>query len=88
LQRFSPALLLLSYFTIFISRLRLARSSSLNIFFFADNISAAAPAIFIRPAASQTTIGNSKAFLFPPKGRKLLLSGHKIDKTVSRLRYG
>jgi hypothetical protein len=49
-------------------------------------MSAAAFAIFIRPAAGQTTIGNDKA-LFPfPKGRKLSLNGHKIDKTTSCLR--
>jgi hypothetical protein len=42
----------------------------------------------VRPAAGQTTISKNKTF--PPflKGRKLFLSGHKIDKIVSRLYYG
>jgi hypothetical protein len=49
-------------------------------------MSAAASITFIRPAAGQITIGNDKAFLSFPKGRKFPLSGHKVDKTVSRLR--
>jgi hypothetical protein len=44
--------------------------------------------ILIRPAAGQTIIGNNKAFSFSFRGRKLFLSGYKIDKTVSRLRRG
>jgi hypothetical protein len=44
-------------------------------------------AIFIRPVASQITIGNNKISSFFPKDRKLSLSGYKVDKTVSRLRY-
>jgi hypothetical protein len=88
LQRFSPILLLFFYFTALIPRLRLARFSSFNIFFSADNMSTAASATPIRPAISQTTIGNNKAPFPFFKGRKLPLSGHKVDKTVSRLRHG
>jgi hypothetical protein len=44
-------------------------------------------AIFIRPAASQITIGNNKISSFLPEDRKLPLNGHTVDKTVSRLRY-
>jgi hypothetical protein len=86
LQRFSPALLLFSYFIIFISRFRLARSFSLTIFFSADNMFAAVFAIPIRPAASQITIGSSKVSPFFSKGRKLPLNGYRVDKTISRLR--
>jgi hypothetical protein len=49
-------------------------------------MSAAAPVTSVRPATGQTTIGGGKASSFPLKGRKLSLSGHKVDKTVSRLR--
>jgi hypothetical protein len=45
-------------------------------------------AIFIRPATGQITIGNNKAFSFPPKSRKLFLNDYRVDKTVSRLRRG
>jgi hypothetical protein len=88
LQRFSPALFLLFYFIIFASRLRLARSFSLNIFFSADNMFAAVPITSVRPAASQIIIGNNEA---PPlffKGRKLSLNGYKVNKTAPRLRHG
>jgi hypothetical protein len=51
-------------------------------------MSAIALTIPIRLAASQTIIGNNKA-LFPlSRDRKLFLSGHKVDKTVFRLRRG
>jgi hypothetical protein len=79
---------LLSYFTALASRLRLARSSFLTIFFSADNMSAVVSAISIRPAAGQITIGNSEAFPSPLRGRKFFLSGYRVDKTISRLRYG
>jgi hypothetical protein len=88
LQRFSPVLFLFSYFIILISRLRLARFSFFNIFFSADNMFAAAFVIFIRLAASQITIDGSETFFPLLKGRKLFLNGHKVDKTVPRLRYG
>jgi hypothetical protein len=88
LQRSSLALLLFSYLIAFVSRLRLVRSSFLIIFFFADNMSAAVPAIPVRPVAGQTTIGSDKASPFFPGGRKLLLSGHKVDKIIFRLRHG
>jgi hypothetical protein len=42
----------------------------------------------VRLVAGQITIGNDKAFLSLPKGRKLFLNGHKVDKTVFRLRRG
>jgi hypothetical protein len=51
-------------------------------------MSAAAPVTFIRPAAGQITIGSNKVSLPSFRGRKFLLSGHKVDKTVSRLRRG
>jgi hypothetical protein len=88
LQRFSSALFLFFYFTIFISRLRLTRSSFFTIFFSADNMFIAVFTIFIRPATGQTTIDNNKASFSLSKDCKLFLSGHKIDKTVSRLRHG
>jgi hypothetical protein len=88
LQRFSPIIFLFSHFSTFISRFRLARSFFLTIFFFADNMSSAAFAIFIRLAAGQTTIDSGKAFFPLPESRKLPLSGYKIDKTASRLRRG
>jgi hypothetical protein len=77
---------LLFYLIIFISRFRLARSFSLIIFFSADNMFAAAFTIPIRPAAGQTIIDNNGVFSPFSGGRKLFLSGYKVDKTVSRLR--
>jgi hypothetical protein len=88
LQRSSPAILLFFYLFTFASRLRLARSSFLIIFFSADNMFVTALAIPVRPAAGQTTIGNNKAPSSLSRSRKLLLSGHKVDKTVPRLRRG
>jgi hypothetical protein len=49
---------------------------------------ATAPAISVRPVAGQTTIGSDKAFFSFFRGRKLFLNSYKVDKTVSRLRYG
>jgi hypothetical protein len=88
LQRFSPILFLLFYFTIFAPRLRLARSFFFTIFFSANNISAVAFAIPICPVAGQTIIGNSKTLSLSFRDRKLFLNGYKIDKTASRLRRG
>jgi hypothetical protein len=51
-------------------------------------MSAAVSITFIRPAAGQITIGGSGALSLPSGGRKLFLSGYKVDKTASRLRYG
>jgi hypothetical protein len=42
----------------------------------------------IRPVTGQTIIGGDNIFSFLSKGRKLFLSGYKVDKTVSRLRRG
>jgi hypothetical protein len=45
-------------------------------------------AIPVRLAVSQITIGGNKAFSLSFKDRKLFLNGHRVDKTVSRLRRG
>jgi len=42
----------------------------------------------IRLTAGQTTIGGSEAFSSFSGGRKLFLSGYRVDKTASRLRRG
>jgi hypothetical protein len=44
--------------------------------------------IFIRPAAGQTTVGGGGVFFLSFGSRKFFLSGHKVDKTISRLRRG
>jgi hypothetical protein len=49
-------------------------------------MSAAVFITLIRPAASQTTISDNKAFFSFPKSRKLFLSDYKIDKTVFRFK--
>jgi hypothetical protein len=49
-------------------------------------MSAAALITSVRPAAGQTIIGNDKVSPPFPEGRKLSLSGYKVDKTAPRLR--
>jgi hypothetical protein len=88
LQRFSLTLFLLFYLITFIFRFRLARFFFFTIFFSADNMFAAAFITPVRPVTGQITIGNNKASLSFPESRKLFLNGHRIDKTVSRLRHG
>jgi hypothetical protein len=45
-------------------------------------------AISVRLITGQITIGSDKVSFSLSKSRKFFLSGYKVDKTISRLRYG
>jgi hypothetical protein len=63
-------------------------SHAFTIFFSVDNMSFAVSVTLIRLTAGQTTIGGSEAFSSFSGGRKLFLSGYRVDKTAPRLRRG
>jgi hypothetical protein len=86
LQRFSPILFLFFYLTALVSRFRFARF----LLSFSPSITYLLPLLLplFVPLPARLLSVMIEFFFFFPKGRKLLLSGYKVDKTVSRLRYG